>query len=185
METEIWKDIPWYEWKYQASNLWNIRIFNYRRILWKIVIAKLNFNKKIWYFYIKFCKNWKYKDFRVHRLVAQTFIPNPENKLQINHKNWIKTDNRVENLEWCTNSENIIHSYRILKTKPTYLWKFWKDHNCSIKINQYDLNWNFIKTWDSFMSVNRELKLNTWSLWLCCNWKRWVKKVWNFIWKYN
>lgn len=57
------------------------------------------------------------KQFKLHRLIAQAFIPNPQNKRFINHINGLKTDNKIENLEWVTNSENVLHSYRVLGQK--------------------------------------------------------------------
>lgn len=60
------------------------------------------------------------KAYAVHRLVALTFIPNPKNKPQVNHKNGIKNDNTVTNLEWVTNKENSQHAWKILNRKPTY-----------------------------------------------------------------
>ncbi len=65
------------------------------------------------YLKIAIHNNSKGKSILVHRLIAQTFIPNPENKPEVNHKNGIKSDNRVENLEWNTRSENMNHAYSI------------------------------------------------------------------------
>lgn len=64
--------------------------------------------------YLRVCiySNGKVKDEYIHRLVATAFIPNPENKKFVNHKNGVKSDNRVENLEWCDGSENVNHAYR-------------------------------------------------------------------------
>jgi len=65
------------------------------------------------YYEVVLCKDMKMKRFNLHRLIATAFIPNPENKPQVNHINGDKYDNRIENLEWCNNSENQLHSYRI------------------------------------------------------------------------
>lgn len=72
--------------------------------------------------YKKIELNYKGKRFykRVHRLVAEAFIPNPNNYPQVNHKNGVVSDNRVDNLEWCTNEYNQIHSWKVLNRKPTH-----------------------------------------------------------------
>lgn len=183
METEIWKDIVWYEWLYQVSNMGNIKgLWN-----WKEKILK-RWKNKDWYLYIGLYNNWIRKTFKIHRLVALTFINNPENKKEINHINWIKTDNRLENLEWCTRSENIIHSFKVLWKKSIFItnhpikWKFWKDNPKSKQVNQYNLSWEFIKTWSSLSDIQRNLWIHHWNISAVCNWK--LKTTWWFIWKY-
>lgn len=78
---------------------------------------KSNTNKAgNWYYSIALGRKNR-KGFKVHRLIAQAFIPNPLNLPEVNHKNGIKTDNRIENLEWCTRKQNLAHSYKIYPFK--------------------------------------------------------------------
>ena len=102
---EEWKDIAGYEGKYQVSNWGRIKSLNYKRS-GKERILKL-YNDKYGYKVINLHKNGKPKLYKIHRLVAITFIPNPNNYPVVNHKDENKANNYVDNLEWCTQKYNI------------------------------------------------------------------------------
>lgn len=108
MTNEVWKDIPSLE-NYQASNLGNIRYKGHAK-------RKLQLNSS-GYLYLGVRVNGKFTNLRVHRLVAQTFLPKIDGKEFINHIDGDKTNNRVDNLEWCTASENEIHKVWVLGKK--------------------------------------------------------------------
>jgi hypothetical protein len=75
------------------------------------------------YYRVSLCNKNKIKTYKIHRLVAEAFINNSQNKKNVNHINGIKTDNRVENLEWSTSSENNLHAYKIGLKKPSNFGK--------------------------------------------------------------
>jgi hypothetical protein len=133
-QIEIWKPIVGYEGFYEVSNLGRIKTkerFIERKdktfFMLHERIRKLVLHKKTGYLQVSICVENKVKMCSAHRMVASTFIDNPLNKPQVNHINGIKTDNRVENLEWCTNRENTIH--RIDKTKTKHKYTGIKFHN--------------------------------------------------------
>lgn len=178
---EIWKDIPNYFGKYQISNFGNVKSTNYKSTK-KERIMKPTINSS-GYYKIELYKNGKSNIYYVHRLVALVFIPNPENKTQINHIDGNKTNNNVSNLEWVSVSENQIHAINLnLRKRSPMTGRTGKQNPNSKKILQYDMAGNFIAEWNGIAEAARQINGKACSISnnLC---KR-TKSSYGYIWKY-
>lgn len=183
---EIWKDIKGYEKFYQVSNFGRVKSLQRKHYCPKkdeiIIIEKEKIIKAYMvkgYMSVVLTSNNKSKTFLVHRLVAKTFITNIENKPEVNHKDGNKLNNCVENLEWCTKSENIQHAF------DTGLKKAFKGdkNSCSKAICQYTLKNVFIKRYGSTMEAEREKQANHSAIIRCCKGNQ--KTAGGFLWRYE
>ena len=178
---EQWKDIQGYEWLYQVSNLWRVKSLKW----WKIRILKL-IKSRIYYVSWLHINN-TFKMYRVHRLVAIHFIPNPFNLPCVCHKDetlderWMLY-NWEDNLFWWTQSDN--SQDRDRKWRSWTQWKVWKDCPKSKPVHQYTKEWEFIKEWESVVSASLQLNINKSTIAQCCRMEYWRKTAGGFIWKY-
>jgi len=134
---EIWKDISGHEGRYQVSSSGKIK---------SLLTSKILKSRKTihGYLHVGLCVNSKPKSKVIHRIVAIAFIPNPQNKPQVNHKDGNRTNNEVTNLEWVTASENVIDGFKRGR-KITH----------SKKVNQHSKNGDLIKKYDSIWLASK------------------------------
>ena len=165
---EIWKDIEGYEGLYQISN--KGRVKSLYKGSERILKPWIN---NVGYYYIALCNDSVSKKFSLHRLVAQAFIPNPDNLPEINHKDENKLNNSVENLEWIRHMDNCNYGTRNERA----------GYSLSIPIIQYSKSGDFIREWPSGQEVKRVLGISNSNINSCCKGK--LKSSGGFIWKYK
>jgi hypothetical protein len=152
---EAWKDVPGYEGIYEASTMGRVRSLkydsHYRGRILKGTTGKNGY--KI----IALWKDGRSKSETIHRVVAKTFLVNPLNKRTVNHKNGNKTDNRVQNLEWSTDSENNQHAFDFLGRKGIGLKGNKNGH--SRKIVQLTMRGIEVRTFDCIRDAEVETNI--------------------------
>ena len=168
---EIWEDIYGYKNLYKINNKGEI----YSYISKKIVKSSKKSNGYLFiHLYNKGTNKCKY----IHRLVAEAFIPNPNNYLEVNHKDGNKLNNCVDNLEWCTKKQNMQHA-----SKNNLIPKrYGADNIFSKKVIQLDLKYQPIKIWDSTGEILRELNIPKQNVSDNCNNKNYRTRNWIFMW---
>lgn len=185
---EIWKDIKNYEGMYQVSNLGNVRsltrrvnTFNGFRTTKGKVLKPLLSNTG--YYRVDLKRNQSDNYVSIHKLVAEAFVPNPNNYTVINHKDNDRLNNYATNLEWCTQSYNVKYAYinGNAKSTPGCFKKGNIPHNRK-KISQYDLEGNFIKTYDSIKQASLLNNTSDSNIHFCLANK--TKTAGGYIWRY-
>jgi hypothetical protein len=155
IEGEVWSPIIGYEELYQVSNYGRVkalerRVYSQKRnFVYKPLILKASLGKR-GYFEIKLCLNYTSKSKKIHRLIAEYFIPNPEKKPQVNHIDGNKLNNEISNLEWVNNRENSCHRVKSSNCTSQYTGvSYFKRDNkwrSSIQVNGVSVRFGMFKT---------------------------------------
>lgn len=170
---EIFVDIVEYGGLYQVSTLGRVkRLWRSKERILKVVKDRYG------YFTVQLCKNGVRKWHKVHRLVAEAFIPNPTNLPQVNHKNEIKTDNKAENLEWCDQAYNNSYGSRNQRSIEAHI-----NGKKSKTVLQFDKQGNLIAEYPSTCEVERQLGFFQTNISQCCLGK--YKTAYGYIWRYK
>lgn len=172
--------------KYMVSNYGRIKSvdrytktqhqFYKGRILAQRDSSKSHVRSKTTYKTVTLYDDGKSVDIEVHRLVATAFVLNPENKSQVNHKDGNGSNNRAENLEWCTAKENARHSIEKLGNNP----KHWK----AKAVIQKTLSGETIKEWESAWEIQRQLGFSQVSISRCCRRKKKSGTMYGYLWDF-
>lgn len=192
---EIWKAVVGYEGYYEISNLGNVR--SHERIITcqvrtrsgKVIIR--NENKKAknlkvcvgshGYYTANFQVNKIHVAVNIHRLIAEAFIPNPEGKLTVNHKDGVKTNIAISNLEWATHSENTNHAFKTGLQKPTCISG--ADNSKSKPVIQTNEAGNVLNRFVNAREAERKTNITNTNICCCCLGKR--KSAGGYVWKYE
>lgn len=197
---EIWRDVKGYEGLYQVSNLGRVKSLervvknkNGYRVVRERIIKTSNNNSG--YETVSLVRKGKYKTYLVHRLVAMTFPDlvywtedakgKPFDELQVNHKNeFEKTNNCVDNLEWCTANYNNNYGTHTERQRNKIKGRF-NNPKTSKPVLQYTLDGVFVAEYPSIMEAERLTKVNRSQIRNCCNNKSHCKSAGGYIWKYK
>lgn len=142
---EEWRPVKGYEGLYEVCNYGLVKSLGKRKTIMKIDVSKCG------YAMIHLYKNGSYKRALVHRLVAEAFIPNPDNLPQVNHKDENKLNNRVDNLEWCTASYNSLYGTKNERHRE----KMINNPKRSKPVIQKEMDGTFVKRYPSIIEAER------------------------------
>lgn len=185
---EVWRPINEWEERYMASNFGRIKSLS--RVVKKINGTKCMRESFIMkqdnvsgYLKIRLSIRGKCKRFSSHRLIAMAFIPNPENKPEVNHNRGITWDNRVSELEWSTKKDNVLHAFRVLKRIHPKKGKLGALSKHSIPVVQLTISGEFVSLFDGLSEVKRKLNIDHSFIAKVCRGKQ--KTAHGYLWKYK